>query len=241
MKIKLPKYIPRVVAFIDILGFEQLIRAFPKDPQRFEQLHYVLHRIKFEETSKAFSWNKNSDLEISAFSDSIVISAEEKDISSLVCSVGWLQAELLFVGVITRGGIAIGPTIHQDGILYGEGMLKAYRLEQHAAIYPRVVFASEVVNQYQDSLKNWIDLDFDGLTFIDFFKFDAVAGNATELATEGYDPRVVYFQEVREHLINRIENAAEEAHLAKNRWIANRFNIAIRSFNGASLEKVELI
>lgn len=146
-------------------------------------------------------------------------------------TVGWLHAELMYVGILTRGGISIGPTIHQDGILYGEGVLSAYRLEKKAAVYPRIVIASGLVKKHQQLLKNWIEMDSDSISYVNPFQFDAVAGGADELAADGYDPRAIYFQTLRGHLMAGIKAASEEDHLAKYRWLANRFNIALADFN----------
>ena len=235
------EYRDRVVAFIDILGFERLIRSLSNNPKLFARLNFALRRIKYIEKSRTLSNSITSDLEVSVFSDSVAISTKEERIFSLVWTVGWLQAELMYVGVLTRGGISVGPTIHEDGILYGEGMLSAYHLESKAAVYPRIVIANDLARKHEKLLKNWIVLDADSVTYVNPFKFDAVAGGADELAADGYDPRAVYFQEVRKHLINGIATASEEDHLAKYRWLANRFNVALADFNKSSLEKISAI
>ncbi len=232
------EYKQRVVAFIDILGFENLVRSLPDNPKLFARLNYTLRRIKYIEKSRSHPNSITSDLEVSVFSDSIAISTKEEKIFSLVWTVGWLQADLMFVGMLTRGGISVGRTIHEDGILYGEGMLSAYRLESKAAIYPRIAIANGLATKHEKLLKNWIVVDVDSIVYVNPFKFDAVAGGAEELAADGYDPRTVYFKGVREHLINGIANASEEDHLAKYRWLANRFNVALADFNESSLEKI---
>jgi len=241
MKIPAPNYNKRVVAFIDILGFENIVRSLPNNAELFNKLNWALHRIKSIEGSKSRPNSVAADLEVSVFSDSIVISSEEERISSLMWTVGWLQAELMYVGIFVRGGIAVGSVVHEDGILFGEGMLSAYRLESKAAVYPRIVISCEVFDKHKQVLANWVEIDSDAIVYINMFKFDAVAGNADELAADGYDPRAIYFKELRRHLMNGIETSSEEDHLAKYLWLTCRFNVAISEFNEQSIQQIEPI
>ena len=134
-----PGYMERIVAFVDILGFGALVSSLSSNPELHGRLHYALTYIKSYRASSHSENSAQSNLEISVFSDSIAISSEPLDAFRVIWSCGWLNAELLQAGILTRGGISIGPTIHKDDVLYGEGMLKAYKLESNAAIYPRIV------------------------------------------------------------------------------------------------------
>ena len=234
-------YSSKVVAYIDILGFGEIVKALTEKPKLHERLSYALQRIKYIEKSVHHKKSVTSDLEASAFSDSIVISTEENNIFSLIWTSGWLQAELLYTGILTRGGISLGLLHHKDGIIYGEGLISAYNLEQKSAIYPRIVISKKLIDNHNEILSNWIVQDFDGFYFLDPFKFDAVAGDAAELAADGYDPREIYFKEVRAYLLELRKNSSEENHLAKHTWMIKRFNVALTEFNKSTIEKVELI
>ncbi len=235
---ELPIYKTRVVAFIDILGFKDLISQLPQDPDIHFRIHRALSRIKVIEKFTELPHLENS-IEVSVFSDSIAISSEEKNIESLFWTVGFLQADLLCLGVLVRGGIAIGKTTHSSGLLYGEGMIEAHDLEQQAH-FPRVVVASDVVRKNQN-LKKWLIVDKFGFASVNPFKFDAMVGGAEDLAADGYDPRFCYYKEVRSHLINKLTTLKAPRHLEKWKWMAEYFNEAAVIFNEKSTEKIEII
>lgn len=228
---KPPAYKDRIVAFVDILGFSALVASLANDSELHGRLHYALTYIKSYRQSSRTPNTANNNLEVSIFSDSIVITAEPLDAFSVLWACGWLQAQLLCSGILTRGGIAIGPTIHQDDVLYGEGMLKAHRIESSAAVYPRIVVAPCLLSRLSPGLKkHFLDEDSDGLWFVDPFKFDASPSGAEELASDGYDPREVYFEELGRHIAAAIKGAKQVDHLAKWNWLANRYRVAERKY-----------
>lgn len=50
-----------------------------------------------------------------------------------------LQLELMGLGILIRGGIAIGPLYHSGQIVYGPAMNQAYLLESVYAVYPHII------------------------------------------------------------------------------------------------------
>lgn len=227
MSDKLPDYQDRVVAFIDIIGFSQMIASISSDPHTFRRLHQALRHIKGIESFTSSEWTVQKGLQVSVFSDSIVISGEPDRFNDVWWTAGWLQANLLFVGVLLRGGISIGPTYHQDGIIYGDGMLRAYRIESSAAVYPRIVLDPSLRSRITAPAQRFFSEDSDGLTFIDCFAFEAMAPGAAELASDGYDPRAIYFEAARLFIVAGISAAKQLDHRSKWTWLAKRFNQAM--------------
>tara|TARA_R110001583_G_scaffold195313_1_gene371631 strand:- start:1735 stop:2454 length:720 start_codon:yes stop_codon:yes gene_type:complete len=224
---KLPEYSNRIVAFIDILGFTSLISTLESDTD----LHSKLHRaLKFIHSYKQHSQQDNtvqSDLDISVFSDSIVISSIDCNLFNVIWACGWLQAELLYLGILTRGGIAEGSTVHENDILYGEGMIKAYHIESKTAIYPRII-VDETLFKYTkaNAISYFLKQDNDGLWFINQFAFDASCDGATHLAADGYDPRLIYFETVENEINQGLVKASSLTHKSKWTWLKNQFDDA---------------
>src|SRR5207245_1212687 len=82
---------------------------------------------------------------VTAFSDSVVISEGGRfGMSGVIAIVRALAGELLKRGILCRGGIAQGRTYHANGIVFGEGMVRAYDLERDVAKTARIVIAHEV-------------------------------------------------------------------------------------------------
>ena len=126
----------------------------------------------------------------------------------------------------------MGPTIHEDDLLYGEGMLKAYKIESSAAVYPRIVVDPDILPRLSDGMKsNFLDQDSNGLWFVDPFKFNAMPGGAEDLVSDGYDPREVYFEELGRHITSKIKGAKRVDHLAKWNWLANRYRVASETYS----------
>lgn len=218
------EYSERIIAFVDILGFGTIVATIDKHPERHEQIQGALRYLKGQKTSYSQGIAKALELEISAFSDSIVLSTRANQPFDVIHACGWLQANLLGSGILVRGGISSGKTVHADDILYGEGMLKAYRLESSAAIYPRIVVDPSVVD-----LINWkmqeafLGCDADGLWFVDPFKFDGSVGGAVELAADGWDPHELYLEDVGRHIENGLNAAEAVDHRAKWTWMGSRY------------------
>ncbi|MFD2304519.1 hypothetical protein ACFSYE_15220, partial [Roseibacillus ishigakijimensis] len=160
-------YSPRVVAFIDILGFSSLVSRLRDDQDLHTKVFTALRMIGGYKRIAGKTAYAQQNLEVSVFSDSIVISAESEHLFDVLWACLGLQSQLLTLGVLLRGGVSSGHLIHKDDILYGEGMLKAYHLENGAAIYPRIIIdpslEATVSNQHREML---LTQDNDGLWFI---------------------------------------------------------------------------
>ena len=74
-----PLYEDRIVAFVDILGFGALVSSLEELPELHGRLHFALTQIKSYKMTSQMGNTAHSDLEVSVFSDSIVMSAEAGD------------------------------------------------------------------------------------------------------------------------------------------------------------------
>lgn len=229
--LEIPEYKDRVVAFIDILGFEALIQSLSSRPELRERIHRALSEIRATRDSSLKENTAQSNLEINQFSDSIAISAEPtKDgFFSVIWACGWLHANLLYSGILTRGGVAVGPTVHESDLIYGDAMLQAYRIESSAAVYPRIVVDNAIFEHPGiGDRKAYLAQDIDGLWFIDPFEFEASCPGAAGLAADGYDPREIYFTELGKHIESGLSEAARVDHKSKWQWLKNRYEAAFK-------------
>ena len=91
-------------------------------------------------------------IKVTTFSDSIIISYpanKEDGLFLLLINIIHLQLELGALGIMIRGGIAIGGVYHDGRMVFGPAMNEAYMLESRRAVYPRVVI-------FEDTLKKGI-------------------------------------------------------------------------------------
>lgn len=225
------EYVEQIVAFVDILGFSSLIDKIETDEKSFRTLHWALSHIQSYKHYSEMGDTAQSDLEVSVFSDCIVVTSALHHWHSVIWAVGWLQAQLLGGGILTRGGISRGKVFHSDGILYGSGMLKAYNIENSAAVYPRIVIDPDLITSFPERIRStFLSMDLDGLWFIDPFSFNATTGNSDVLLEDGWDPHEVYLEEVGRHIAEGIKTAKRVDHKSKWTWLSVKHSIAKDSY-----------
>jgi len=165
------KYEKRIIAFIDILGFRELIKDSEKNPATLEKIYEVINYFKNWE--KPESWNlKTIEIEEDAqkkglanfdlsnkstctcFSDSIIVSIKISDgdinaiLSTLIANISYIGSYIIQKGILFRGAITIGNIIHQDnGIILGQGFIDAYNLESKLATFPRIVVSDKLIKE----------------------------------------------------------------------------------------------
>jgi hypothetical protein len=165
------KYEKRIIAFIDILGFRELIKDSEKNPGTLEKIYEIINYFKNWE--KPESWNlKTIEIEEDAqkkglanfdlsnkstctcFSDSIIVSIKISDgdinaiLSTLIANISYIGSYIIQKGILFRGAITIGNIIHQDnGIILGQGFIDAYNLESKLATFPRIVVSDKLIKE----------------------------------------------------------------------------------------------
>jgi len=171
MESKKVKYQERIVAFVDILGFSSLVGRSEVDSSIIEKIDNTLKFLK--KLENPIGWNLDTiaieedaqkkgvetfEIEdktsITCFSDSILVSVDISSIglneaaSTLIANLAYIGSYLLTEGILIRGGITTGNLIHlEDGVVFGQGLIDAYRLENSLAIFPRIVLSKKILTQ----------------------------------------------------------------------------------------------
>jgi len=171
------QYDQRIVAFIDILGFKEIVKQSEFDSTKIELIYSVLEFLKGLE--KQDKWDlklieieedaqkkgvANFDISgrtnVTAFSDSIVVSVKiENNInemtSTLIVNLAYIGAVLMEKGILFRGGITIGNLMHIDnGTVFGQGLIEAYQLETRSAKYPRIIISDKLLGKLNYPLES---------------------------------------------------------------------------------------
>lgn len=231
----------RFVAFIDILGFQDLLTRIARGrSDLFDEIKNSLESILAEERElddpdsvrRAFSPTR----QMTCFSDHVVISDVVDRWFSLLLAARKLYTKLLSKGILCRGAIARGSTFHHGRIIFGQGLVRAYELESRAAIYPRVIVIDEIrkrlVNSDSQSKFNvrfasMLIRDHDGLWLIDPFGRPRVG----EAYREGENPEEITRHALtaqRSRIIDGFVRAKKRrlhlGQIAKHRWLARQFN-----------------
>lgn len=175
-------YEEHIVAFIDLLGFKDAVNAnrqveILKLLQLFIKLRNEeskINSIKFEKQE-----TYNISPAISVFSDNIVISLPVKNelpnhvefgtFFAMARCIELIAAKALEKGFLIRGGIAQGNLYHQGGIIFGDALLEAIKLESSVAVYPRVLISAEVLKSHKTAkMPRYHVIDYDGLSMLHY-------------------------------------------------------------------------
>jgi len=245
----------RVVAYIDILGFSALVtRTLSGDDATltrvYERLRMLSGYADLTNQGPFGSRDLTPYAQATAFSDCIVISDinNGSGIRQVLSNVAMVAGFLLRDGILCRGGIAAGKTIHDDRVLLGEGLIEAYKIEQQLAVYPRIVVCDKLVGRAGvldvpriPRLKR----DADGLWFIDlFWQLYRIEGDPASLLTSWLPERVFdidQFRRVRDFIIRSLSQTRDDLRLwMKHRWLASRFNDAILEYVPGQIEAIDV-
>ncbi|OME73992.1 hypothetical protein BK120_32460 [Paenibacillus sp. FSL A5-0031] len=161
-------YSIRNVAFIDILGFSDLINKSGKHNTILKSIYESLTIMR--DMKNIIPENGVDELspQVSVFSDNIVISYINDNRESeflLIRDCIFLYLSLLTKGILLRGGITTGELYHDENVVFGPALVKAYKIESKFSIYPRIVV--DDTNYYSELNGSLYKRDFDGLVYID--------------------------------------------------------------------------
>lgn len=130
------RYRHSLVAFIDILGFKQLVNN-----QR-EELRKIRNNLTFLRKVAGVTTNSVSENDYAKmFSDNITLSlpVQKGALYSFLKQVVYLQGELANRGVFLRGAVVVGEHFEDEKVLFGPALVEAVELERSVALWPRVV------------------------------------------------------------------------------------------------------
>ena len=159
----------RAVAFLDILGFKELIARAESEPSEFAKLsdlrNIVDSHVQFDNAKLAAAIPASIRPRYLFVSDSIIISSkltEDTYDGLLAVAIKAIQIahKMLEAGYLLRGGISVGSVWHDDRNIFGTGYIDAYRAEQRA-MHPRVILTDVALDHSRtatiggDPMSNW--------------------------------------------------------------------------------------
>jgi hypothetical protein len=239
----------RFVLFLDFLGFSEAATRW--DTDRAQPLIDLLTYIAASQSPFSLDGSAQQDgsykiqvrPETTTFSDHIVTSYplhldEDERLRSLWLDilvqdaqrvVGGIALRALKLGLLIRGGITIGKLYHSNGVVFGEGMVDAYRLESSVAIYPRVVISPRVYARATTDTQGRILIDRDGIFHLNYLW--RVVGEAAPTGEGFLSEREKWKSESVKTIDDAIERLAKAERLnefAKWRWFKEQFTFATR-------------
>ncbi len=183
-----------VVAYLDLLGVADRIGKDQGYQMTAMNKLHNLYTFTVDLATK-IAIEGYQDIQFKIFSDNIIIAKKlseqpdrrQLDIKCLLNCVSHFQCLSVEDGVgwLVRGGIAIDELFLDETMVWGRALLKAYNLESHVAIYPRIVIDRELVSEIVTNreLLEYILQDFDNLYFLNYLCIQHFGG---ELLMNGF-------------------------------------------------------
>jgi hypothetical protein len=164
------------VAFIDILGFSEMVRSDceSSDPPRYLQLLHASH------VRAAALFGQDLEAGLIQFSDSIVFSKpfELGALAGFLGAIAQWQRSLLIDGLLCRGGVTFGKHFVKDKFLFSKAMIDAYLLESSHARYPRIIVSEDLlqlVSAHAPPSSLNLRREDDGAAFVNYLHYDTEA------------------------------------------------------------------
>ncbi|MEK6289221.1 MAG: hypothetical protein AABO57_26200 [Acidobacteriota bacterium] len=217
---------PRIVAFLDVLGFKDLIDRAARDDNATPIIEALEKALTYVGADNKPSGDFQGQTKM--FSDSVIMSG-----SPTLAGLNWVfwrcivtQAMFVEYGLLLRGAITQGKHYQSEQLVFSEGVVNSYLLEQRVAKYPRVVVEPSIAKLAQQQGRSFpypppddlILEDEDGVLFLDYFRY----------ITDGPASRVdaVRFPERHREVVEEgARRFAKLPHvLEKYRWMAMYHN-----------------
>lgn len=232
-----------IVSFIDVLGFRDLLAT--RHAHDIRDIMLKLRQFTTPEPADRPRRMKDARLYSQPFADSVsdavvrvrVFETQYRDGAFFHELLDLLHAQIQCVGsgVVIRAGITIGNAhvgLDGKGPVFGPAMVRAYEIETHEAVYPRIVIDQSAYETFRTDARlhreghtvememGYVDkllrVDADGMRFVDY-----LAGGESE-----FDHPGGYFQFLDEHaaMIRDKLATTEDKVRAKFEWLADYHN-----------------
>jgi hypothetical protein len=250
-----PQYADRYCAFVDILGFRQLIDQLDTSETSFEALRALLTRIHGAHSGAALDVN-GTDFRAQSISDAVAISTNvsANGLGEIFKSLIALTLDLLVEGYFVRGAIVKAPLYHDEKMVVGQALVQAFHYESEVAKYPRIVVTRNVrtdiiaigttleETELYPRIAN-LRQSVDGPMYLDILQPILNLLKKNDHPYKGKDLTTAEAAEIRRlpKIRDKIQERYEEAmdtprHFEKVRWFAqywnesipHRFNLRIR-------------
>jgi hypothetical protein len=241
-----PAYEQRYCAFVDILGFGELIDRLNQGQTSFRSLQELLTKVHNPPPTTA-STHEESDFRAQSISDAVALSAaiNTAGIGAIIHSINRLAVDLLTRGFFIRGAIVKDDLYHDDKMVFGKALVRAYRLETSVAEYPRVMVAQEVVRDVRKiddaTAKRLLRQSEDGPIFLHLLRaieMDMLPVDPGKqkwrrrFDDESFHGKLLPYIGIADQIQRRFDEATDNPnHFKKIKWFASYWNRTIQDWN----------
>ncbi|MFC1903117.1 hypothetical protein ACFLX4_03515 [Chloroflexota bacterium] len=179
-------YEKRIFAFVDILGFADLVEESERDTAKILRIYQLLDRTK--SMAHIPIGHKFETLKVDlakfrshTFSDTFTMSCPYESFDYFNAIIAWIMRYQYFMwaeeGTFLRGAVVYDKIFDEENspMVFGPAMVAAYRLETNTAKWPRILIASSMMKELPDekrirALKENIRKDNAGNYYLDYLR-----------------------------------------------------------------------
>jgi hypothetical protein len=225
-------YPERFCAFIDILGFRDLVVRLEKDSGAVEALRDSLKEVHNPKIA-GLADPSRVDYRTQSISDAVAISttATPEGLLMIFGSLTVLTESLLAEGYFLRGAIVRGRLYHDDSTIFGEALIRAYDLETRVARFPRIMVSSEVIRLLGTSHRlfgacnNSVIMSNDGPLHLHTLRWMTKEMNDSAVGADNEPHKFQKYYDMRQKIERRFLDAIDTpAHFEKAQWFAGYWN-----------------
>ena len=205
----------RVLLFIDLLGFSNLVIQNEKEELgditlQFTDLYRNIMVVRYDKEEQL-----KKKIKCAWASDTIIISAHKSNFDILIEELQYLHNMFLVSGIAFRGCLTFGSLHHNDNEIWGEPLVMAAKLEKSKVSFPRVIISIADFKSLQPKSKyeKYFEPCRDELSieYIEFNAFSACFDCILEKKASIEDAIITY----KEEIVSGYRKADEKV---KDKW-----------------------
>ncbi|PJG51344.1 hypothetical protein CVM73_31285 [Bradyrhizobium forestalis] len=237
MNFEKPIYHERYCAFVDVLGFKEVVKDINRGLITPKRVIKLLKQIQtpYRRWHGDSAWQE--DFRSISISDAMAFSTEPTPggLRILLDLIELLTVELLAEDYLIRGAITLGPLYHSGDIIFGEALVRAYENEARLARYPRVVLESRISDAAERcGHGHAVRQASDGMMFVNFLNGVVAEVSAAKFNSRGNEfyvnKDVTYYRNIRDNLQAKLRSTRDNPnYFEKIQWISGQWNDAIAS------------
>jgi hypothetical protein len=228
-------YEERYCAYIDILGFSDLIGRLRTGSLSFETIRSLLKRIHAPYDPAIIDF-EHCDFRAQSISDAVTLSTQPTiaGLGMLIAAIRQLSVALLHEGYFVRGALCKGLLYHDESTVFGDALIKAYTLEQEVVRFPRIMLTKDVVDDAmasakRDEFQEHIRQAEDGPYFVHIlWKLWMLLDLIHRHDYENEEPDLTFYAHIRQMIERKFwESVDTPRHFEKVQWFCRYWNGSI--------------
>jgi hypothetical protein len=258
MKMKEVKYSKKILAFLDILGFERIVNESKSNPRLISEIANML--FQSEQIARSSLTAKLTVLKVDlknyvyrSFSDTSVICGPYDSHDDLLFISTWImmyqylmwKEERTFI----RGAVVYGDSYSDENVIFGPALIDAYRLERckTKAAWPRVLIAQSVLDKTTEEERRrdffeFLRQDDDNLVYLDYLRelFHLIALGENKRITgerqQDFGIPAKFFKEHKEAILTQVHNSGKEENQDEGKKIIRKY-VELSKYHNSTIER----